>query len=111
MTDQSNTITTASTTDPNTNELQTRIVAVAATASDDDRRIVQKIYDEARKSDATRITGTPQMITPPMAVILFVSHNPHNRDWYPEWSLELARRMEDDQWCDANGQAVPRRST
>jgi pyruvate/2-oxoglutarate/acetoin dehydrogenase E1 component len=34
--------------------------------------------------------------------VIFIEHNPHNRDWDPAWSLELARRQRSHIWRKNN---------
>lgn len=83
-------------------EVRTKIAAVAATASDTDKREVEKIIAQAKVGD---YQSEKVAMTPGMAALLFIEHNPYNRDWKGTWSLELLRRMEEGQW-EANGDTV-----
>ncbi len=83
-------------------EVRTKIAAVAATASETDRREVEQIIAQAKVGDyqSEKIAATPGM-----AALLFIEHNPYNRDWKGTWSLELARRLEEAQW-ESNGDTI-----
>ena len=83
-------------------EIRTKIAAVAATASQTDRREVEQIVTQAKVGD---YQSEKSAVTPGMAALLFIEHNPYNRDWKGAWSLELLRRMEEGQW-EANGDTV-----
>jgi len=76
-------------------EVRTRIAAVAAAATDTDRRTVQEILQRAGSGEYGSKTYD---ITPGSAALLFIEHNPHNRDWDPSWTLELARRQSAGLW-------------
>jgi hypothetical protein len=79
-------------------ELTTRttIADLAATASADERAQIFTLTEEAQRQPwgAT----TVRILTPPMSALLFLEHNPHNRDWRPEYALDLARQMRAGQW-------------
>jgi len=78
-----------------TEEVRSRIAAVVTTATETDRRTVQEILTRASTGDYGSKTYD---ITPGVAALLFIEHNPHNRDWDPSWSLELARRQTTGLW-------------
>ena len=82
-----------------TDEVRTRIAAVAAAAAEADRETVRAILAEAARGHYGSKTFD---ITPGVGAILFVDHNPHNRDWDAGWSLELARRMRLGIWRKNN---------
>lgn len=74
-----------------------KIAAVAAKATDGEKKQVDDILARALKGKGTDV----YMITPAMAAILFLNHNAHNRDWRVEGQkscLEYARRMTSGQW-------------
>jgi hypothetical protein len=80
-------------------EVRAKIAAVAAAATDPDRKIVSDILNRASKGDyGSEIFN----ITPAAAALLFLEHNPHNRDWDPAWSLELSRRQRMRIWRKNN---------
>jgi hypothetical protein len=83
-------------------EVRTKIAAVAATASDTDKREVEAIITQAKTGD---YQSEKSALTPGMAALLFIEHNPYNRDWKGSWSLELLRRMDEGQW-EANGDTI-----
>lgn len=79
-------------------EVRAKIVAIAAGATADDKKKVAEIIARAKK--AKRDAGV-FTITAAVAAILFLQHNPHNRDWRPEGPKscgEYARRMSTQQW-------------
>lgn len=79
-------------------EVRNAIIAIAATASAADKKKVAEIITQAKIGEfSTKIF----VITPPMAAILFLEHNPHNRDWRADGTKscrEYARRMTVGQW-------------
>lgn len=81
------------------NEIRKKIADVAARASEADKKALATLIAEA-KQGAYRIVV--KSITPPMAASIFLEHNPHNRDWSPLWSEELARRQIEGQWRKNN---------
>jgi hypothetical protein len=76
-------------------EVRAKIEAVAAAATPEDRRKVTEITTTAKKGEKASTVVT---FTPAMSAILFLHQNPHNRDWRPAASLELARRMGKGEW-------------
>jgi hypothetical protein len=80
-------------------DVRTRIVAVATSATETDRRTVQEILSRAASGEYGSKTHD---LTPGVAALLFIEHNPHNRDWDPSWTLELARRMTAHLWKKNN---------
>lgn len=90
------TTTTATRTTPD--DVRTQIIAVAATATPEERAAVEHII--ARAMNAERSCGFYKL-TPPMSALLFLDHNSRNRDWRvdgPKGCLELARRMREGLW-------------
>lgn len=83
----------------NAEEVRARIAAVAAAATDVDRETVRAILVEAANGQYSSKTYN---ITPGVGALLFLEHNPHNRDWDPSWSLEFARRMRINIWRKNN---------
>lgn len=83
-------------------DIRTKISAVAAEASESDRREVDQIITQAKVGDYQAEKAT---MTPGMAALLFLNHNPYNRDWKGAWSVELLRRIESSEWR-ANGDPV-----
>lgn len=80
-------------------DIRAKIAAVAAAATDGDRDILKAILTDA----ATGKYGSKTYdITPAIGALIFLEHNPHNRDWDPAWSLELARRMRIGIWRKNN---------
>jgi hypothetical protein len=82
-----------------TDELRTQIAAVAVAATDTDRRIVQEILQRAATGEYGSKTYD---LTPGIGALLFIEHNPHNRDWDPAWTLELSRRQTAGFWRKNN---------
>ncbi len=80
-------------------QLRERIVAVSNRASEADRRSLASLIAEAKKGE---FSVAIHAITPQMAALIFLHHNPHNRDWSPIWSEELARRQTGGQWRKNN---------
>ena len=83
-------------------DIRTKIAAIAAGASESDRREVDQIIKQAKTGDYQSEKAT---MTPGMAALLFLNHNPYNRDWKGSWSVELLRRIENSEWR-ANGDPV-----
>jgi hypothetical protein len=82
-----------------TDEVRQAIVAVAAKAPDADRKTVEDILTAAKSGEY----GSKLFhITPSVAALLFIEHNPHNRDFDPAWALELARRQRNGLWLKNN---------
>src|SRR5262249_23896151 len=71
-------------------ETVAKIRAVAKSATAAEKRSVHDLISRASKSarESTVVT-----LTPAMCAILFLDHNPHNRDWRPATTLECARGM------------------
>lgn len=71
-------------------ETVAKIRAVANSATAAEKKSVQDLISRASKSarESTVVT-----LTPAMCAILFLDHNPHNRDWRPATTLEYARVM------------------
>lgn len=80
-------------------QLRTSVITVAGAVSDADRRALADLVEEARRG---AYAATVKTITPGMGAMLFLNHNPHNRDWSPLWSQELQRRMTTGQWRKNN---------
>jgi len=80
-------------------DVRTKIAAVAANATATDRRIVTDILTRAATGEYGSSTFD---ITPGVAALLFLEHNPHNRDFDPGWALELARRQRAGIWRKNN---------
>lgn len=79
-------------------DVRTRIVAIAATATPEERDAVREII--ARATNGERSCGFYKL-TPPMSALIFLEHNPHNRDWRVEGvkgCLEYERRMRGRLW-------------
>jgi hypothetical protein len=76
-------------------EVREQIVAVAATAVDADRKLVDRLVERAKtkKRGAEMVT-----LSPAACALLFLDHNSHNRKWEPSWSRELARRAASGLW-------------
>jgi hypothetical protein len=83
-------------------ELRTKIAAIAAKATEAERRKVDQIISQARVGD---YQAEKETLTPAIAAILFLEVNPHNRDWRPEWTEELVRRLNTGQWQN-NGDTI-----
>jgi hypothetical protein len=80
-------------------EVRPKIVAVAAAATAGDRRTVDDILAAASRGE---YGSSIYDVTPGVGALLFTQHNPHNRDWDPSWSLELARRQRIHIWKKNN---------
>jgi hypothetical protein len=74
---------------------RTRIVAVADGASDEQRKRVLELVEQAKKGEKGTIIW---VLSPVECALLFLHHNGHNRDWKPETCIEFARRMQKDDW-------------
>lgn len=75
--------------------VRTQIAAVAATATTDERAAVKTLIEKAKTTAYSAVLMT---LSPAMCAILFLEHNPHNRDWRPLFSLDLARQIREGQW-------------
>jgi hypothetical protein len=93
------TATTAQTKITLSEELRAKISTVATTASESDRKGVAALIAEAQRGEFGSGIKT---FTPPMCAIIFLEHNPHNRDWSPFWSAELERRQLAGLWRKNN---------
>jgi hypothetical protein len=80
-------------------EIRSQIVEVMAKATNDDRNLVKRMISRANTGEYGSETFS---ISPGAAAILFLEHNPHNRDWVPSWSQELSRRMATGFWKKNN---------
>lgn len=80
-------------------EIRNKIADVAAAATAVDRRIVDDMLAAAARGDYSAQIFD---ITSGAAGLLFTEHNPHNRDWDPSWSMELARRQRIKIWKKNN---------
>ena len=80
-------------------ETRTQIVAIAATTTSEERK---KVADLIAKTKDPGYGASIVEFTPAMAATVIVEHNPHNRDWNPAWTLELARRMRSGIWQQNN---------
>lgn len=75
--------------------LRTEITAVAAKATSDDMALVERIITKARESKKEVAIFT---LPPAVMAIIWLRHNPHNRDTRPLWVREIARRMAGGAW-------------
>jgi hypothetical protein len=82
-------------------EVRTKIAAVAAAATLNDRSTVNAILADAAVGEYGYGSKLYD-ITPGVGAVIFIEHNPHNRDWDPAWSLELARRQRMQIWRKNN---------
>ena len=81
-------------------EVRAKIAAVAAAATEEDHEMVKAILAIAARG---QYAGSKVYeVTPGVGALLFIEHNPHNRDWDPSWSLELARRQRVGIWRKNN---------
>lgn len=80
-------------------ELRGLIVAMSAKATDEDRALVKRMIARANTGE---YGAEVFAVTAGAAAILFLEYNPHNRDWAPIWSQELARRMAAGLWRKNN---------
>jgi hypothetical protein len=83
-------------------EVRNQIIAVCTKASADDKKRISEIIAQAKRGE---FMATVAVITPPMAAILFLEYNPHNRDWRPDGPRscrEYSRRMTAGQWKKNN---------
>lgn len=79
-------------------EVRAKIIAAAEKATAEEKAQVADIVAQAKKG---KFATAVYLIRPAVAAILFLEHNPHNRDWRadgPRSCLEYARRMETGQW-------------
>lgn len=79
--------------------MKTEIAKVAATATEADRTFVANLIAKATTSDYT-----PELIalSPAVCALLFLEHNPHNRDWKPLYTEQLARQIQKGLWRKNN---------
>jgi phenylpyruvate tautomerase PptA (4-oxalocrotonate tautomerase family) len=82
-------------------EVRAKIAEVAASATAADRETVAAILADAAAGHYG-FGSKLYDITPGVGALLFMEHNPHNRDWDPSWSLELARRQRMHFWRKNN---------
>jgi hypothetical protein len=80
-------------------ELRSQMMQVAIKATAEERKQVDSLILKATDSEYRTDLVT---FTPAMAALIFLEHNPHNRDWSPQWTTEIARRMKDGQWRQNN---------
>jgi hypothetical protein len=73
-------------------ETVAQIRAVAQSATPADRSGVQELIARAAKGVKE---ATVVRLTPAMCAVIFLDHNPHNRDWKPAKTIEYARIMSD----------------
>jgi hypothetical protein len=76
-------------------DIRTQIIAIAATATPEDRRAVDEIIARATAAEPS---SDVYKLTPPMSALIFLNHNSRNRDWRVERSLEFSRRMQERFW-------------
>ncbi|HZZ26117.1 MAG TPA: hypothetical protein VFE60_27780 [Roseiarcus sp.] len=76
-------------------EVRTQIVAIAATATPEERAAVDEIIARATNAEPS---SDVYKLTPPMSALIFLDHNSRNRDWRVERSLEFSRRMRERFW-------------
>lgn len=81
-------------------EVRQAIVAVAATATDEDRKVVAKILGKAKTRGVDILT-----LTPAQAAVLFIETNSRNRDWRYAKSEAYARQMTAGEWA-LNGESI-----
>jgi hypothetical protein len=72
------------------------IASVAAMATAEERAAVEEIIAQAKDGKKQMIIAK---LTPAMAALLFTKANDWNREWHPENSVELARRMTEGEWA------------
>jgi len=75
--------------------IRTEIKGIAAKATEVDKKKVEEILLHAGHGE---FASSVQKFSPAVSAILFLHHNPHNRDWTAEKSIEYARRMRDGEW-------------
>jgi len=75
--------------------LRTEIQAVAAKATTADMTLVEELIAKARLGK--RDLGI-FVLSPVVLALLWLRHNPHNRDTRVSWVREIARRMATGQW-------------
>ncbi len=78
--------------------VRTRIAGVASTATADDRAMVSARVDAARRSAPTDPTLMATALSAAACAVLFLEHNPHNRDFRPVYALELEHAIRAGQW-------------
>jgi hypothetical protein len=76
-------------------QVKMAIREAAQKATPDDHELVDTIIARAKLGHKE---SDKYLLTPAACALLFLNHNPHNRDWSPNTSLELARRMKDGEW-------------
>ena len=90
--------TTVESTRNRVDELRMRVAAVAAAATQSDRQMVSEMIATSVQDHPRGLASGVYSITPGAAAILFIEHNPHNRDWDPAKTVELERRMRIGIW-------------
>jgi hypothetical protein len=84
---------------PNTVSLdltvRTEIATIAGTATPQEREQVAALIAEARKGEFKVAIWS---LTPAMCALLFVEHNPHNRDFRAGYAVALAEQMKKEEW-------------
>src|SRR5262245_49352139 len=75
--------------------LRTEVQAVAAKATSADMATVDEIIAKARAGK--RDVGI-YVLSPAVLALLWLRHNPHNRDTRVQWVREIARRMKGRAW-------------
>ena len=83
---------------PDEGDVRTRIIAIAATATPEEREAVAAIIRRATNAKRSCDFYT---LTPAMSALIFLEHNSRNRDWRVEGAkgcLEYVRRMRDGLW-------------
>ena len=76
--------------------IRQKLTTIAASASEQDRKAVDKLIRIAQ--DSGDLVSVVQTLTPAMCALIFLFHNSHNRPWSPQWTLEMVRRMENGLW-------------
>jgi hypothetical protein len=81
-------------------EITNQLTAIAAKATDDERKRVEALVTEARGS---KWRTAMVKLTATMAALLFLHHNSHNRPWNPGATMEWLRRMKLGRWRKSHG--------
>lgn len=85
-----------------TEEVTLEISKVAQQATAEDKMLYNSIHSKATSGEETAEVVT---LTPPVAAMIFMETNKHNRDWRVTRSESLARQMENGEW-KLNGQGL-----
>jgi hypothetical protein len=83
---------------PTADDIRTKIVAIAAQATAQERKMVEEIIARAKTGERGCVF---YKLTPPMEALIFTEHNTRNREWRVEGAkscLEYTRRMQAGLW-------------